>query len=55
MSTMFLHMNPNIFPDPYTFNPDRWLVEDSSQMMLDLAPFSKGPRMRLGLKYLLHV
>ncbi|KAF9077841.1 cytochrome P450 [Rhodocollybia butyracea] len=49
MSTMFLHMNPEVFPDPHTFNPDRWLVEDTNQMMLDLAPFSKGPRMCLGL------
>jgi len=49
MSTMFLHMNPDVFPDPYTFNPDRWLVENINEMMLDLAPFSKGPRMCLGL------
>ncbi|KAF9077837.1 cytochrome P450 [Rhodocollybia butyracea] len=47
MSTMFLHMNPEVFPDPYIFNPDRWLVEDINEMMLDLAPFSKGPRICL--------
>ncbi|KAF9024874.1 cytochrome P450 [Rhodocollybia butyracea] len=47
MSTMFLHMNPDVFPDPYTFNPDRWLVEDINEMMFNLAPFSKGPRMCL--------
>ncbi|KAF9077832.1 cytochrome P450 [Rhodocollybia butyracea] len=40
MSTTFLHMNPNVFSDPHTFNPDRWLVEDTNQMMLDLAPSS---------------
>ncbi|KAF9077836.1 cytochrome P450 [Rhodocollybia butyracea] len=45
MSTMFLHMNPDVFPDPSTFNPDRWLVEDINEMMLNFAPFSKGPRM----------
>jgi len=49
MSTTFLHMNPDVFSDPHTFNPDRWLVEDTNQMMLDLAPFSKGPRMCLGM------
>ncbi|KAF9071654.1 cytochrome P450 [Rhodocollybia butyracea] len=54
MSIVFLHMNPDVFPDPYTFNPDRWLVEDTNQMMLDLAPFSKGPRICLGLKYISH-
>ncbi|KAF9077858.1 cytochrome P450 [Rhodocollybia butyracea] len=47
MSVMYLHMNPEVFPDPYTFNPDRWLVEDTNQIMFDLAPFSKGPRICL--------
>ncbi|KAJ4475676.1 cytochrome P450 [Lentinula aciculospora] len=50
MSTLFLHMNPDVFPDPTTFNPDRWLDENSTnEMMQDLAPFSKGPRMCLGI------
>ncbi|KAF5387489.1 hypothetical protein D9757_006551 [Collybiopsis confluens] len=44
MSQLFLHMNPDVFPNPYNFNPDRWLVEDTTDMMLDLVPFSKGPR-----------
>ncbi|KAJ3734035.1 cytochrome P450 [Lentinula guzmanii] len=47
MSPVFLHMNPDVFPDPYTFNPDRWLTGSTSEMMLDLAPFSKGPRICL--------
>ncbi|KAF5389775.1 hypothetical protein D9757_006013 [Collybiopsis confluens] len=44
MSVFFLQMNPEVFKDPHTFNPDRWLAEDTSQMMVDLLPFSKGPR-----------
>jgi len=48
MSALFLHMNPETFPDPYAFNPDRWLTENS-KMALDLAPFSKGPRICIGL------
>ncbi|KIK53192.1 hypothetical protein GYMLUDRAFT_179261 [Collybiopsis luxurians FD-317 M1] len=48
MSALFLHMNPEVFVDPFTFNPDRWLAEDVTQMNLDLAPFSKGPRICLG-------
>ncbi|KAF9077869.1 cytochrome P450 [Rhodocollybia butyracea] len=44
MSVKFLHTNPDVFPDPYTFNPDRWLAQDTSELLLDLAPFSKGPR-----------
>ncbi|KIK58238.1 hypothetical protein GYMLUDRAFT_700474 [Collybiopsis luxurians FD-317 M1] len=44
MSQLFLHMNPSVFADPRNFNPDRWLAEDTTEMMLDLSPFSKGPR-----------
>ncbi|KAF5344620.1 hypothetical protein D9757_013905 [Collybiopsis confluens] len=47
MSALFLHMNPDVFEDPFTFNPDRWLAEDTAEMIHDLAPFSKGPRMCL--------
>ncbi|KIK58188.1 hypothetical protein GYMLUDRAFT_228085 [Collybiopsis luxurians FD-317 M1] len=47
MSQQFLHMNPSVFPDPHKFNPDRWLAEDTTEMMLDLSPFSKGPRICL--------
>ncbi|KIK54975.1 hypothetical protein GYMLUDRAFT_48174 [Collybiopsis luxurians FD-317 M1] len=50
MSPYFMHMNPGVFSDPFTFNPDRWLVEDTSEMMLDFVPFSKGPRQCVGLK-----
>ncbi|KAF9030669.1 cytochrome P450 [Rhodocollybia butyracea] len=49
MGIKFLHMNPDVFTDPYAFNPDRWLAQDTTQLMLDLAPFSKGPRMCVGL------
>ncbi|KIK66823.1 hypothetical protein GYMLUDRAFT_157469 [Collybiopsis luxurians FD-317 M1] len=44
MSAYFMLMNPEVFSDPFTFNPDRWLVEDTREMMLDFVPFSKGPR-----------
>ncbi|KIK58359.1 hypothetical protein GYMLUDRAFT_695193 [Collybiopsis luxurians FD-317 M1] len=49
MSPYFMHMNPKVFSDPFTFNPDRWLVGDTREMMLDFVPFSKGPRQCLGL------
>ncbi|KAF9066347.1 cytochrome P450 [Rhodocollybia butyracea] len=47
MSVLFLHMNPDVFPDPHVFNPDRWLAENTNEMMLDFAPFCKGPRICL--------
>ncbi|KIK66849.1 hypothetical protein GYMLUDRAFT_157304 [Collybiopsis luxurians FD-317 M1] len=49
MSAYFMLMNPEVFSDPFTFNPDRWVVEDTSEMKLDFVPFSKGPRQCLGL------
>ncbi|KAJ3571646.1 hypothetical protein NP233_g3619 [Leucocoprinus birnbaumii] len=50
MGHSFIHNNHDIFPDPQSFNPDRWLGEDKSKA-LDrcLVAFSKGPRMCLGV------
>lgn len=53
MSSIFLHRNPEIFPDPLTFNPNRWLESDSNDLANYVVPFSKGPRMCLGLKYVI--
>lgn len=43
-----LHHNPDVFPDPYAFKPERWLeTEDyspSSEMQRDHIPFSLGAR-----------
>ncbi|KIK66038.1 hypothetical protein GYMLUDRAFT_158707 [Collybiopsis luxurians FD-317 M1] len=47
MSHFFMLMNKEVFPHPYTFNPDRWLVGETKDMMLDLVTFSKGSRMCL--------
>ncbi|KAF5389785.1 hypothetical protein D9757_006034 [Collybiopsis confluens] len=50
MSIFFMHMNPQVFKEPRTFNPDRWLGEDTSEIMtVDFLPFSKGPRKCIGL------
>ncbi|KIK66039.1 hypothetical protein GYMLUDRAFT_38515 [Collybiopsis luxurians FD-317 M1] len=49
MSHFFMLMNKEVFPDPYIFNPDRWLVGETKDMMLDLVTFSKGSRMCLGI------
>ncbi|KAJ4481991.1 cytochrome P450 [Lentinula aciculospora] len=49
MSALFMHMNPNVFPDPYIFNPDRWLKGETDEMMHDFVPFSKGSRVCVGL------
>ena len=48
MSTIPIHMNPHIFPDPATFEPERWL--DGKSASDDLLVFSKGPRSCIGIK-----
>ncbi|KAF1350640.1 sterigmatocystin biosynthesis P450 monooxygenase [Delphinella strobiligena] len=43
-----MHRDPSIFPDPETFNPDRWL--DATQAMRDAySPFGAGSRVCLGI------
>ncbi|KAJ8093235.1 hypothetical protein PM082_020721 [Marasmius tenuissimus] len=42
-----VHTNPNIFPDPQEFVPERWL--DNRELDKYLVAFSKGPRICLGI------
>lgn len=51
MGQTFVHRHPDIFADPLTFNPDRWLGKESRELDNYLVAFSKGPRMCLGIKY----
>jgi cytochrome P450 len=48
ISTLSAHTNPTIFPNPFAFNPDRWL-EDKSLKNHQMA-FSKGGRKCLGIE-----
>ncbi|KAI9663042.1 MAG: hypothetical protein M1821_008090 [Bathelium mastoideum] len=43
----FVHYNSKIFPDPYTFRPERWL--ENPDLDNWLVAFSRGPRMCLGI------
>ncbi|KAJ5689085.1 hypothetical protein N7462_003477 [Penicillium macrosclerotiorum] len=47
----FVLMDPNIFPDPHTFDPDRWARAAARGERLDkyLVNFSKGSRVCVGL------
>ncbi|KAF5381432.1 hypothetical protein D9757_009044 [Collybiopsis confluens] len=49
MSAVFMHFNPDVFPDPYVFNPDRWLSEDIGNMNRDLVAFGRGARVCVGV------
>lgn len=55
----FIHRNHVIFPNPETFNPDRWLGGgtvgsrgEEEGLAKYLVPFSRGPRQCLGIKYI---
>lgn len=47
-SLIFVHMDPEIFPNPKKFDPERWLQPNSAALEKHLVAFSKGPRMCLG-------
>ncbi|KAF9530327.1 cytochrome P450 [Crepidotus variabilis] len=49
MGATILHRNPSIFPDPYRFDPERWLQPNSFDLEKYLVAFSKGPRGCLGI------
>ena len=51
MGATFVHRNADIFPNPLTFRPERWIEKGSSDLVNYLVPFSKGPRVCLGIKY----
>ncbi|KAJ3559955.1 hypothetical protein NP233_g11133 [Leucocoprinus birnbaumii] len=44
-----LHSNPDIFPHPTTFIPERWMGEENQSLDKYLVAFSKGPRSCLGI------
>ncbi|KAL8729137.1 MAG: hypothetical protein Q9181_005110 [Wetmoreana brouardii] len=48
MSTVHVHDNPRIFPDPYRFDPSRWQRPDAPFKYL--LPWGKGSRMCVGLE-----
>ena len=53
MHQYFMHLDPNIFASPMTFNPSRWLGKENANGRLEkyLIPFSKGTRACVGMKY----
>lgn len=52
MSTMLIHHNETIFPDPLKFDPQRWMGEKKRQQLERyLVNFSKGTRSCAGIKY----
>uniref|UniRef100_A0A0W0G9G3 Cytochrome P450 n=1 Tax=Moniliophthora roreri TaxID=221103 RepID=A0A0W0G9G3_MONRR len=46
----FVHMNPDVFPEPESFCPERWLEDKDRTLDRYLVSFGKGPRSCLGIK-----
>lgn len=45
------HRDPSVYADPHSFNPERWIVQDSeaaSDLEKAFTPFSLGPRNCIG-------
>ena len=47
MTSLLLHLNPKTFPDPNSFNPERWI--EIPRLSKYLISFSKGSRQCLGI------
>jgi cytochrome P450 len=53
MTTVLIHSDPKIFPEPHKFMPERWLTKEGKRRSdLDkyMMSFSKGTRQCLGMK-----
>ncbi|KAI0467426.1 cytochrome P450 [Xylaria cf. heliscus] len=49
MSTYFVHMDPEIFPEPTSFKPERWIESQGQHLTKFITAFSKGSRNCLGM------
>lgn len=49
MTSVMMHSSPDHFPNPETFDPDRWLQPNASRLRKYLVAFSKGSRQCLGI------
>lgn len=52
MTVLLMHLDEKVFPDPLRFQPDRWTdLDQRRRLEKSFAPFLRGPRQCLGLKY----
>jgi cytochrome P450 len=49
MTIPLVHLNEDIFPDPRSFHPERWVDEKNGHLDRYLCSFSRGPRNCLGI------
>ncbi|KAH8597686.1 cytochrome P450 [Bisporella sp. PMI_857] len=53
-SSYYSHVNPDVFPEPERFKPERW-QNSTLEMERSLVPFSKGKRMCPGKELVLRL
>jgi cytochrome P450 len=51
MTTLLMHVDPELFPDPMRFDPERWLGAQGPRNKKWFAPFGRGTRICLGMQY----
>ena len=49
MTSLLLNYHEDVFPEPYSFKPERWLGDNRTQLQYYLTSFSKGPRVCVGM------
>lgn len=50
MSAYSLHTDPDVYPEPFSFIPERWLGDIDPRMNRNWVPFARGSRNCLGIK-----
>src|SRR5436190_21396466 len=55
MTNYWMHMDPDVFPNPDVFDPTRWICEPAKLKVMYryFVPFSKGSRACIGREYVL--
>ena len=50
--TMAVHHNPDYYPEPERFNPDRFMPENKHLLVpYTFIPFAQGPRNCIGMRF----